>query len=93
MSQHTNPTCRECGGNCKESKAFKPSGIFSINGYQGVSFQDAADRLIDCYKCENCGHSFAIGTDAEFSEFCELTYQLNQFSAKSEAAKTKAQNG
>lgn len=61
MNQSNNPTCRKCSGKCKQSKAFKPFGLCPTDGQQGVYLQDAANGLIDCYKCEKCGHSFTVG--------------------------------
>lgn len=94
MSQHTNPTCHKCSGKCKQSKAFYSAQFITDNGRDFIAADIVADNgLKDCYKCENCGHSFTVGTDVEFSEFCRLSAELNKILAIAEAAKIKIENG
>lgn len=92
MSNQPNLTCRKCGGKCKQSKAFKPAGLVQTDGGEGFFWNDAVG-IIDCQKCEKCGHSFTVGTDVEFSEFCRLSAELNKILAIAEAAKIKIENG
>ena len=62
MSQPTNPTCRKCSGKCKQSKAFKPAGLVQTDSGEGFFWNDAVG-IIDCQKCEKCGHSFILGSN------------------------------
>lgn len=60
--------CRKCGGRCKESRALvNPlcgSPEFSDGDMAGATLSAAADAVIlDCFKCENCGHSFTASTN------------------------------
>ena len=55
--------CRKCGGRCKEARALvNPifgSPEFSDGDMAGATLSAAADAVIlDCFKCEDCGHSF-----------------------------------
>lgn len=47
--------CRKCGGKCKPSKGFGDAYI--TEQYQTMVLQGEGN-LIDCLKCEDCGHSF-----------------------------------
>lgn len=62
------PRCRRCGGEMKPGKAIQQT-------YTGMpDFPDGAvvtlsaggsGRLVDCDKCEKCGHSVATGKTDE----------------------------
>lgn len=61
------PLCRRCGGKCLPSKAlFNPlcgTPGFSDGILPGATLAPAADAvMIDCLKCETCGHSFTLNT-------------------------------
>lgn len=81
MSNQPNPTCRKCNGKCKQSKAFKPAGLVQTDSGEGFFLSDAVG-IIDCQKCEKCGHSFTVGTGNQFfdieKEFAELERQIKQ---------------
>lgn len=81
MNQPTNPTCRKCNGECKKSKALKPVGLVQTDSGEGFFWSDAVG-IIDCQKCEECGHSFTVGTGKQFfdveKEFAELERQIKQ---------------
>lgn len=56
--------CKKCGGNCKSSKALNNT-LISFNdfgndaGSRGTTMSRVGkSKLIDCLKCESCGHSF-----------------------------------
>jgi|JI10StandDraft_1071094.scaffolds.fasta_scaffold75190_1 hypothetical protein len=44
--------CRICGGNCKPSK-----GLVNYHNIQGNK-PEFETKLIPCFKCIKCGHSF-----------------------------------
>lgn len=59
------PLCRRCGGKCYPSKAlFNPlcgTPGFPDGILPGATLAPAADAvMIDCLKCEACGHSFTL---------------------------------
>lgn len=45
--------CRKCGGNGKPSK-----GIMNFHNIQRNDAKKFETRLLDCIKCESCGHSW-----------------------------------
>jgi hypothetical protein len=55
--------CKNCNSNCKQSKALLNTlvestdlGTYGTSGNTQSRVGDA--ELVDCMKCENCGHSF-----------------------------------
>lgn len=57
-------SCTKCGGNCNPSKAFLNT-LISLNNFGGDAGQRGTTQsrqgkaeLVDCMKCEDCGHSF-----------------------------------
>lgn len=46
-------TCKKCGGNCKPSKAF-----INTHNLQLADNKEFETKLVNCLKCESCGHSF-----------------------------------
>lgn len=49
-------TCRKCGGECKPSKGFmNKHNIRKSYLREEVEFET---KIVDCLKCENCGHSY-----------------------------------
>ena len=57
-------TCRKCNGECKPSKALL-NQLVSFDDFEndagniGTTQSRVGEaKLVDCYKCENCGHSF-----------------------------------
>lgn len=57
-------TCKKCNNNCKQSKALLNTLVFSNDfGNDFGICRTTQSRvgetiLVDCYKCEKCGHSF-----------------------------------
>lgn len=57
--------CRKCNGNCKPSKAFNNTLVLSWDfdkndyGRRGTTQSRVGKAtLVECMKCEDCGHSF-----------------------------------
>lgn len=58
MEQKTNETvsnnCHQCGGQSKPSKGFR-----NIHNIQTTDLsREFETKLLDCIKCESCGHSW-----------------------------------
>ena len=57
--------CKKCGGQMKPSKAIAPTytGIPDFPGDKHcVTISPGGPgKLVDCLKCEKCGHSVSIG--------------------------------
>jgi hypothetical protein len=53
-------TCRKCNSECKPSKGLINSYLIEVtideNKQCWTDYTNA--KLVDCYKCVNCGHSF-----------------------------------
>ena len=51
--------CRDCGNNCKTGKVLKNKTVVSQSDEFGGTVSDRGfPQMLDCFKCENCGHSF-----------------------------------
>lgn len=55
FAEETKYTCKKCSGFCKPSQGF--GNAYQKEQHQTLVFQGKGD-LIDCLKCEDCGHSF-----------------------------------
>lgn len=56
--------CRECGGKCTPSQAYNNT-LVSFDDFGGDAGQRGTTqsrigpgKLVNCYKCNSCGHSF-----------------------------------
>ena len=60
------PVCRKCGGHMKPSKAIAQTftGTPEWPGAEAVTMSAGGPgKLIDCLKCEKCGHSVSVGEE------------------------------
>lgn len=59
LNEEKEVECRECGGNCKPSK-----GILNTHDIRTQNpKEEFKTEILDCLKCEDCGHSFTIAED------------------------------
>ena len=71
----TNETCKKCGGICKPSK-----GILNIHNIQTNDLnKEFETKLVDCLKCESCGHSW-------IPEYPKETFDLSSKTSTKEQA-------
>jgi len=55
--------CKKCGGAVKKGIAMQSTAIASIGDFHSTDFctfsAGGPGRLIECYKCGECGHSYS----------------------------------
>lgn len=52
-TKETSNQCKVCGGNGKPSK-----GFMNFHNIQRSDAKEFETKLLDCIKCESCGHSW-----------------------------------
>lgn len=85
MKTKETSTCRKCGGNGKPSKA--------IMNFHNIQTQDLnkefETKLLDCIKCESCGHSWIPGTETSSTREQALAWWGNlPFNSSNNVSKT-----
>ena len=51
--------CRTCGGKCTPGKVLKNETVVSSSDEFGGTMSDRGfPQILNCFKCESCGHSF-----------------------------------
>lgn len=74
-------SCKKCNSNCKSSKALLNTIVtfddFSDDAGKRGSTQSrvGVPEMVDCMKCENCGHSFVLSKEEQLKELLRISIE------------------